>query len=530
MLKVIATDGMAPAGVEVFEKSKDVEIDIRKGVDADELLKIIPEYDGIIVRSATKVTEEVIKAGEKLKAIGRAGVGVDNVDIKTASRRGIIVMNTPQANTISTAEHTLAMLFALARRIPEADAFMKKGEWAKKKLKGVELYGKVLGVIGFGKIGRWVAKVCHSVGMKIIAYDPMVSDDKVREADATPVALAHLFKQSDFITVHTPVNNETRNMINKDTIATMKDGVRMVNCARGGIINEDDLCDAIDSGKVAGAALDVFPKEPNQNERLQKYPQIILTPHIAASTDEAQSKVGVEVAEEMVDFLANGTISNAINATAMGEEERNQLLPFVELGTGLGSILAQVACGDIKALKIICEGTLNNIDITPITRAIICGVLSYNVEGVNQVNAELMADEQGLKVEKTKTSHVKGYTNFIRVEATKENGEMTSIGGTIFGDDKLHPRIVRINDFHVDVIPEGYLLILAHKNAPGIIGKVGTILGNADINICRMTCDSLTAAGEINVGAFGVDKCMGDEILKTIRNTDGVLEAHCVKL
>ena len=438
-------------------------------------------------------------------------------------------MNTPQANTISTAEHTLAMIFSLARRIPEADAYMKKGEWAKKKLKGVELYGKTLGVIGFGKIGRWAAKVCQTVGMKIITYDPMVSDDKVREADATPVALAELFKQSDFITVHTPVNNETRNMINKDTIATMKDGVRMVNCARGGIINEDDLCDAIESGKVAGAALDVYPKEPNQNERLQNYPQIILTPHIAASTDEAQSKVGVEVAEEMVDYLANGAISNAINAAAMGEEERKQILPFVELGTGLGSVLAQVACGDIKDLKIICEGSLNDIDITPITTAIICGVLSYNVDGVNQVNADLMAEDQGLKVEKTKTSNVKGYTNFIRVEATKENGKVTSVGGTIFGDDTKHPRIVRINNFHVDVIPEGYLLILVHKNAPGIIGKIGTILGNADINICRMTCDSLTA-GEINVGAFGINKCMGEKVLDDIKSTDGVLEAHCVKL
>jgi len=530
MYKVIVTDGMAPAGVEIFEKNDGIELEVKKGVDADELLKIIPEYDGIIIRSATKVTEQVIEAGKKLKAVGRAGVGVDNVDIKAASRRGIVVMNTPQANTISTAEHSLAMIFSLARRVPEADAYMKKGEWAKKKLKGVELYGKNLGVIGYGKIGRWVAKVCQSVGMKVIAYDPMVSDEKIRETGAAPVALADLFKQSDFITVHTPVNNETRNMINKDTIATMKDGVRLVNCARGGIINEDDLCDAIESGKIAGAALDVYPKEPNQNKRLETYPQIVLTPHIAASTGEAQSKVGVEVAEEMVDYLLNGAISNAINATAMGEEERKQLLPFVELGTGLGSILAQVARGDIKALKIICEGTLDNIDITPVTRAIICGVLSYNVEGANQVNAELMAEEQGLKVEKTKTSNVKGYTNFIRVEAIKENGEMTSVGGTIFGDDRQHPRIVRINDFHVDVIPEGFLLILVHKNAPGIIGKVGTILGNADINICRMTCDSLTAAGEINVGAFGVDKCMGEQVLKDIEDTDGVLEAHCVKL
>jgi len=529
MLKVIATDGMAPAGVEIFEKADGIELEVRKGVDADELLKIIPEYDGIIIRSATKVTEEVLSAGKKLKAVGRAGVGVDNVDIKAASRRGIVVMNTPQANTISTAEHTIAMIFSLARRIPEADAYMKKGEWAKKKLKGVELYGKTLGVIGYGRIGRWVAKVCQSVGMKVVAFDPMVSDDKIRETDATPATVEELFKVSDFITVHTPVNNETRNMINKDTIATMKDGVRLINCARGGIINEDDLCDAIESGKIAGAALDVFPKEPNQNKRLEEYSQIILTPHIAASTGEAQSKVGVEVAEEMVDYLVNGAISNAINATAMGEEERKQILPFVEFGSCLGSILAQVACGDVKSLRIVCEGTLNNVDITPITRAIISGVLSYNVDGVNQVNAELMAEEQGLKIEKIKSSNVKGYTNFIRVEAVNEKGEMNSVGGTIFGEKHQHPRIVRINDFHVDVIPEGYMLILVHEDAPGIIGKIGTILGDADINICRMTCDSLKP-GEVNVGAFGVNKSIGEDVLENIKNTEGVMQAHCVSL
>lgn len=529
MLKVIATDGMAPAGVEVFEKAEGIELEVRKGVDADELLKIIPEYDGIIIRSATKITEEVIDAGKKLKAVGRAGVGVDNVDIKAASRRGIVVMNTPQANTISTAEHTIAMIFSLARRIPEADAYMKKGEWAKKKLKGVELYGKTLGVIGYGRIGRWVAKVCQSVGMKILAFDPMVSDDKIRETDATPAALDELFKQSDFITVHTPVNNETRNMINKETIATMKDGVRLINCARGGIINEADLCDAIDAGKIAGAALDVFPKEPNQNKRLEEYPQIILTPHIAASTGEAQSKVGVEVAEEMVDYLLNGAISNAINATAMGEEERKQILPFVEFGSRLGSILAQVAYGDVKSIRIVCEGTLNNVDITPITRAIISGVLSYNVDGVNQVNAELMAEEQGLKIEKIKTGNVKGYTNFIRVEAVNEKGKMNSVGGTIFGEKHQHPRIVRINDFHVDVIPEGFMLILVHRDAPGIIGKVGTILGNANINICRMTCDSLKP-GEVNVGAFGINQAIPEDVLKAIKETDGVMEAHCVSL
>ena len=529
MSKVIATDGMASDGVEIFEKADGIELEVRKGVDADELLKIIPEYDGIIIRSATKVTEEVLAAGKKLKAVGRAGVGVDNVDIKSASRRGIVVMNTPQANTISTAEHTIAMIFSLARRIPEADAYMKKGEWAKKKLKGVELYGKTLGVVGYGRIGRWVAKVCQSVGMKIVAFDPMVSDDKIRETDATPATVEELFKISDFITVHTPVNNETRNMINKDTIAIMKDGVRLVNCARGGIINEDDLCDAVESGKVAGAALDVYPKEPNQNKRLETYSQIILTPHIAASTGEAQSKVGVEVAEEMVEYLVNGAISNAINATAMGEEERKQILPFVEFGSRLGSILAQVACGDVKSLRIVCEGTLNNVDITPITRSIISGVLSYNVEGVNQVNAELMAEEQGLKIEKIKSSNIKGYTNFIRVEAINEKGEMNSVGGTIFGEKNQHPRIVRINDFHVDVIPEGFLLILVHKDAPGIIGKVGTIIGDANINICRMTCDSLKP-GEVNVGAFGINKSIGEDVLERIKNTEGVMQAHCVSL
>jgi len=520
---------MAPAGVEVFEKSKDVALDVRKGVSPEKLLELIPEYDGIIVRSATKVTAEVIEAGEKLKAVGRAGVGVDNVDVKQASRRGIVVMNTPEANTISTAEHAVAMLFSLARRVPEADAFMKKGEWAKKKLKGVELFGKTLGVVGFGRIGRWVAKVCRTVGMHVIAYDPMVSDERVREAGVTPVSIDELFAKSDFITVHTPVNNETRNLISKETIAKMKDGVRFINCARGGIINEDDLCDAIESGKVAGAALDVYPKEPNENARLQKYPQIVLTPHIAASTDEAQSKVGVEIAAEMVEFLETGAISNAINAAPLGEEERRQILPFVELGEQVGSILAQLAHGKISSLSIEYDGELCSLDVSAITCAIVCGALSYNVDCVNQINARLISDERGLRVTESKCSRTRNYTNYISVEATREGGEPVRIGATIFGENRQHPRIVRIDHFHVDAVPEGYMLIAEHIDAPGVIGRIGTILGNAHVNINRMTCDRLKR-GETNVGIFNTDQDIPEDVLAQIRTIEGVLEAHCIVL
>ena len=529
MIKVIATDGMAPDGVAEFTRQEGIEIDVHKGVTPEELLKIIPEYDGLIVRSATTVTEEVLAAGKKLKAIGRAGVGVDNVDIKAASRRGIVVMNTPEANTVSTAEHTLTMLFSLARRVPEADALMKQGVWEKKKLKGVELFGKTIGIIGFGRIGRYVARVCLAAGMRVLAYDPMVSEDRVRGENVTPVSLDELFAESDFITLHTPVNNETRNLIRAETIARMKDGVRLINCARGGIINEEDLCDAIETGKIGGAALDVFPKEPNENVRLRNYPQIILTPHIAASTDEAQSKVGVEVAKEMIAYLLDGTIVNAVNVSAMAKEQIKELMPFIELGSRLGSILAQLAYGNLTGMQIRYEGYLGKSDVAPITNAILCGALSYNVEGVNQVNARLIAEERGLTVSEIKTTHSRNYTNYIQIEAARQGEKPVSLGATIFGENLQHPRIVRIKGFHVDAVPEGYLFFVEHRDAPGIIGKIGTLLGNVGININRMTCDRLTP-GETNVAVFSIDQEMPAAMLREIRTVAGVFEAHNVKL
>ena len=529
MYKVIATDGMAPAGVAVFDECPEVELEVRKGVTAEELLELIPEYDGLIVRSATKVTPEVIAKGTKLKVIGRAGVGVDNVDLKAASLRGIVVMNTPEANTISTAEHTVAMMFSLARKTPQADASMKDGKWEKKKFAGVELYGKTLGVIGFGRIGRWVARISNAVGMHVLAFDPMVSGDRVREAGATPATLDEIFAQSDVITVHTPVNNETRNLVRAETLAKMKDGVRVINCARGGIINEDDLCDALESGKVAGAAFDVYPKEPNENARLLKYEQLVLTPHIAASTDEAQSKVGIEIARQICEFLSTGTITNAVNVAAITPQLRQELLPFVELSSALGKIVAQLAAGKVKQLQVSYEGALEAIDVQPITSALLCGVLSYNTEGVNQVNARLLAEESGLKVSETKTAHSVNYANYIKLTASCEKGEEVEIGATIFGEDRQHPRIVRINHSHVDAVPEGHLLIVPHVDQPGLLGKVGTMLGDHSINISRMTCDRLKP-GASNVGVYTTDNPIPEEVVAQIRGIDGVLDAHRIVL
>ncbi len=527
MYKVIATDGMDAAGVEVFKSGSGLTLEVRKGVKPDELLKLIGDYDGLVVRSATKVTAEVIDAGKKLKVIGRAGVGVDNVDVKAASRRGIVVMNTPEANTISTAEHTVAMLCALARQIPRADALMKQGQWEKKALTGVELYGKTIGIIGMGRIGSWVANACKGFGMHIVAYDPVVSPDRIMEAGATPVALNELFAQSDFITVHTPVNNETRNLVRKETLALMKDGVRLVNCARGGIYNEDDLCDAIDEGKVAGVALDVYPKEPSENARLLNYPQIVLTPHIAASTDEAQSRVSVEIARQMVQYLTTGLITNAVNAPAVSSQAMQQLLPFVELGGRAGAMLAQLAAGKVSQVNISYEGELGGMDTAPVTNAVVCAVLATNVEGVNQVNARLIADEIGLKIVEHKTTSSKSYANYLRVEAVRPEAEPVSVGATIFGDDRQHPRIVRINRSHVDAVPEGYLLIVPHMDQPGILGRIGTILGTHQININRMTCDRLQP-GATNFGVYTTDQDIPEPVLKEIRNVTGVLEAHRV--
>lgn len=527
MYKVIATDGMDQAGIDVFKSTSGITLEVRKGVKPDELLNIIGDYDGLIVRSATKVTAEVIEAGKKLKVIGRAGVGVDNVDVKAASRRGIVVMNTPEANTISTAEHTVAMMCALARQIPRADALMKQGQWEKKALTGVELYGKTLGIIGFGRIGSWVARICQGFGMQVLAYDPVVAPERILEAGATPVSLDELFAQSDFITVHTPVNNETRNLVRKETIAKMKDGVRLINCARGGIFNEDDLCDAIDSGKVAGAALDVFPKEPNENTRLLKYHQLVLTPHIAASTDEAQSRVSVEIARQIVQYLTSGLITNAVNVPAVSSQVLQQLLPFVELGSRMGTMLAQIAPGKLTQLNVSYEGELAAMDTAPITNAITASLLAANVEGVNQVNARLIADEIGLKVTEHKTTSSKNYANYIRAEVSRSGAEPVSVGATIFGENRQHPRIVRINHSHVDAVPEGYLLIVPHVDQPGILGKIGTILGNHNINISRMTCDRLQP-GSTNFGVYTTDQDIPEHVLEEIRAVKGILGAYRV--
>jgi D-3-phosphoglycerate dehydrogenase len=529
MYKVIATDGFDASGIDVFTQAGGIQLDVRKSTSAEELLQLIGAYDALIVRSATKVTAAVIEAGTKLKAIGRAGVGVDNVDVPVASRRGIVVMNTPEANTISTAEHTVAMLFALARQIAQADASMKAGKWEKKALKGVELYGKIIGVIGFGRIGRWVARICKSVGMEVLAYDPLVTAERVREAEATPATLADIFTKSDVITVHTPLNSDTKNLICAATIATMKKGVMLVNCARGGIINENELCDAIEAGHVAGAALDVFVKEPTDNARLQKYPQLTLTPHIAATTEEAQSKVSVEIARQLVKFLKDGVIANAVNVPSMDADKMRKVLPFVELGGRLGSVLAQVARGTTTTLEITYEGTLEGMDVTPITNAIVCGMLACGMDGVNQVNARLLASECGLTVTERKTSARSAYTNLIRLDAVVQGRGPTSIAGTIFGEDQQHPRIVRVNHFHVDAIPEGYLLFLVHRDAPGVIGKIGTALGDAGININRMTCDRLKP-GETNVGVFSIDQDVPPAVLAKLNAIGGIIEAIRVAL
>ena len=529
MYKVIATDGFDASGVDIFTQAGGIQLEVRKSTSAEELLQLIGAYDGLIVRSATKVTAAVIAAGTKLKVIGRAGVGVDNVDVPAASRRGIVVMNTPEANTISTAEHTLAMMFALARQIAQADATMKQGKWEKKALKGVELYGKTIGVIGFGRIGRWVARICKSIGMDVLAYDPQVTAERVREAEAVPATLDEIYAKSDVITVHTPLNSATKNLICAATMAKMKKGVLLVNCARGGIINEQELCDAIEAGQVAGAALDVFVKEPTDNARVQQYPQLTLTPHIAASTEEAQSKVSIEIARQLVKYLNDGVIANAVNVPSMDAEKMRKVMPFVELGGRLGSVLAQIARGTTTALEITYEGTLESTEVTPITNAIICGMLAHSMEGVNQVNARLLAVECGMTVTERKTSARSAYTNLIRLDATVQGRGPTSIAGTIFGDDQQHPRIVRVNHFHVDAIPEGFLLFLVHRDAPGVIGKIGTVLGDAKININRMTCDRLKP-GETSVGVFSIDQDTPASVLATLNAIPGIVEAIRVAL
>lgn len=531
MPKILVSDPISDEGLKVLKGASGITVDVKTGLPEDELVKIIGEYDALLVRSMTKVTSKIIDNAKNLKVIGRAGVGVDNVDVASASKKGIIVMNTPGGNTMSTAEHTMAMILALVRKIGPAYISMRNKQWDKKKFQGMELFGKTLGVIGLGRIGSEVAKRALSFEMKILAYDPFISTEKAEKLDVEVVDLDKLFANADIITVHTHITNETKSLINKQAIDKMKKGVFIINCARGGIVNEADLYEAIKSGKVAGAALDVFETEPPTNSPLLELDSVLTTPHLGASTKEAQENVAVDVAYQVIDVLKGGPVRNAVNAPTVDVELLKVLQPFITLGEKLGKLLAQIISGQLEELKVRYSGEVSELNVAPITVGVLKGILGHVItEPVNFVNAPIMAKDRGIKVIETKSNVAEDFADLIYVTA-RTNGkkkEEFSVAGTWFGRNK-DPRVVRINDYHVDAIPEGFVLVLMNEDKPGIIGNVGVILGKNNVNIASMTLGRKKAGGEA-VTMLNVDCRVPEKILVEISKSPHIIDIKMVEL
>jgi D-3-phosphoglycerate dehydrogenase len=525
-MKVLVSDNISTKGVEILKKAG-LEVDVKTGMKPDELKACIGEYEGLVIRSATKVTADVIEAASKLKVIGRAGSGLDNVDKAAASKKGIVVMNTPGGNTMTTAEHSIAMLFSVARLIPQATASMKAGKWEKKKFMGVELYHKTLGIVGLGNIGSQVAKKAQGLEMNVIAYDPFLSEDKAKTTGIRKVSLDELFAQSDFITVHTPMTAETKGVINSKTIARMKDGVRIINCARGGIINETDLYEALKSGKVAGAALDVFEKEPPDNNPLLTLDNVVCTPHLGASTEEAQENVAVAVAEQIADYLVFGVIRNAVNFPSIPNEQVPRLQPYINLAEKLGEFAAQIFEGGATEITVEFRGTAAEINTAPVTIAAIKGFLTpILIETVNFVNAPIIAKERGIEVKETKSSDAGDYNSMIALRI-KAKGRESYVAGTLFS--KKDPRVILIDEFKVEIVPEGELLLIYNNDKPGVIGNIGMLMGKNDINIARMHFGRESAGG-MAISVVSIDSAPTPAVIEEIKRLPNILSLKQISL
>jgi len=481
MPKVLISDKMSPKAAEIF-KSKGVEVDVITGKTPEELKAMIGEYDGLAIRSATKVTAEILDSATNLKVIGRAGIGVDNVDIPKATANGVAVMNTPFGNSITTAEHAIAMMFAVARQIPQASESTHAGKWEKSKFMGVELTGKTLGLIGAGNIGSIVADRAHGLKMKVISADPFLTEVRAKDLGIEKVELDELLDRSDFITLHTPLTDGTRNILNKENIAKAKKGVRIINCARGGLIDEDALKEAIESGHVAGAALDVYAQEPAKENVLFGMEQVVCTPHLGASTSEAQENVAIQVAEQLSDYLVEGTVTNALNIPSVSAEDATKLTPYINLGERLGAFIGQIAETGIKKVVIEYEGAVTSLNTKPITAVLLKGLLTPILEGVNMVNAPVIAKERDIEIaEALIESRECNYNNQITLTVITSQSERV-IKGTLFGDE---PRIVEVNDIKLEASLGDTMLYVHNEDKPGLIGNIGKVLGDNNVNIAN---------------------------------------------
>ena len=513
-MKVLVSDKLADTGIKMFKEAHGIHVDVRVGLSPEELRAIIKDYDALVIRSATNVTKDLLRQASRLKVIGRAGIGLDNVDIPAATKQGIVVMNTPSGNVVTTAEHTIAMMLALSRNIPQGTASLKAGEWEKKKLQGREIFNKTLGVLGYGRIGSMVASRARGLKMHVVVYDRHANKELLDQAGFELVSLEELYWRSDYITVHLPKSKETINLINEEAFDQMKPGVMIINCARGGIVNEKDLTDALKSGKVGGVALDVFETEPPGHSPLFEFDNVICTPHLGASTVEAQTNVAVAVAEQIIKYLRSGTIVNAVNVPSVAGELLSRLQPYLTLAERMGSLQAQLATGAIKKVTVRYLGDFTGLDMTPVTTAALKGLLTPFLEDeVNFVNAPVMAKERGIKVVESRSVEAEDFTNLITIDMVASEGSNT-ISGTIFG--KHEPRIVRINTFRLEVIPEGHLLLIYNIDQPGSIGSIGTVLGQHNINIARMHVGR-EEEGERNVILLDTDTPAPPETLEELR-------------
>jgi D-3-phosphoglycerate dehydrogenase len=522
--RVLISDKMDSNAARIFA-DRGCEVDVKPGMSKDELIACIGEYDGLAIRSATKVTAEVIEAAPRLKVIGRAGIGVDNVDIPAASARGVVVMNTPFGNSITTAEHAIALIMALARQIPEANARTQAGEWPKNGFMGVEVTGKTLGLIGAGNIGSIVASRALGLRMKVVAYDPFLTPERAVELGIEKVDLGTLLERADFITLHTPLTDETRNILSRERLQQTKKGVRIVNCARGGLIDEAALKDLLESGHIAGAALDVFAQEPPAADHpLFGAPNFICTPHLGASTTEAQVNVALQVAEQMADFLVDGGVTNALNMPSLSAEEAPKLKPYMGLAEKLGSLVGQLAHGDLPKISIETEGAAAALNQKPIVAAVLAGLMGRFSQSVNMVNAPFLARERGMEVREIRNEREGVYHTLLRVTVATSQGDR-SVAGALFGNGA--PRLVEIFGIGIEAELEGHMMYIVNRDAPGFIGRIGTLLGESGINIGTFHLGRRQAGGEA-VLLLSVDQPIPQEVLRAAEQLEGVKVARAL--
>ena len=520
MPKVLISDKMDPKAAEIF-RARGVEVDEITGKTPEELKAIIGQYDGLAIRSSTKVTKEILEAATNLKVVGRAGIGVDNVDIPAASAQGVVVMNTPFGNSITTAEHAVALMFALARQLPEADASTQAGKWEKNRFMGVELTGKTLGLIGAGNIGSIVADRALGLRMKVIAYDPFLTPERAIDMGVEKVELDALLARADFITLHTPLTDQTRNILSAENLAKTRKGVRIINCARGGLIDEVALKAGLESGHIAGAALDVFVEEPVKAHPLFGTPNFVSTPHLGASTSEAQVNVAIQVAEQMADFLVSGGVTNALNMPSLSAEEAPRLRPYMALAEKLGSLVGQLAHGALTGISIETEGAAAELNQKPITGAVLAGLMRVHSDTVNMVNAPFLAKERGMDVREVRRDREGDYHTLVRVTVSTQAGDR-SVAGTLFGD--ASPRLVELFGIKVEADLAGPMLYVVNEDAPGFIGRLGSLLGEAKVNIGTFHLGRRSAGGEA-VLLLSLDDPISPELIARVRTLPGVKTA-----